>query len=227
MSALTREEHPGSLIGPLLTVPLVGMSAYLLCAVTPYLVDVDCSKPGYTPASLTSCLPKTEIAQTYWEVSVPIDGVTYYITRDRPFIQVAPTLIFYLSLYGSGVMVLLVLLSAFFRKWEAPSAQPISVEVVLSCDRKRQYHPIDFIPKKGLRTMSKPSLMNRNFCSASLMAWCRQLDQEAIALAILENTSTQFQFHLDGPADDSGEVSASDLDIRTSWDIPEDTPDAT
>ena len=42
--------------------------------------------------------------------------------------------------------------------------------------------------------MTKPSLTGRDFCPTSFLAWCRQLDQEAITRAILQNTTTQFQF---------------------------------
>ncbi|NJM68382.1 MAG: hypothetical protein HC851_23315 [Acaryochloris sp. RU_4_1] len=60
--------------------------------------------------------------------------------------------------------------------------------------------------------MTKPSLMNRNFCPASLVAWCRQLDQEAIARAILQNTNTQIQFCTSEPVDGSGESHSQELD---------------
>lgn len=49
--------------------------------------------------------------------------------------------------------------------------------------------------------MSKP----HNPCPTSPLPWCDPQHQEAITRAILQNTSTQFQFRIDQPADDSDE----------------------
>ncbi|KAI9129004.1 hypothetical protein [Acaryochloris sp. CCMEE 5410] len=50
--------------------------------------------------------------------------------------------------------------------------------------------------------MKKPSHMNRNIYPALFVAWCQTLDREAVHRAILEST-TQMEFHSDGPADGS------------------------
>lgn len=46
---------------------------------------------------------------------------------------------------------------------------------------------------------------SHNPCPTLLLSCCHLQDQDAITRAILQNTSTQFQFRTDGPAEDSDE----------------------
>lgn len=66
--------------------------------------------------------------------------------------------------------------------------------------------------------MPKPSLMNRNIYPASFVAWCRTLDKEVVARAILEGCSTQMQFQTSNLADDSGEASTQRSDESVKGD---------
>lgn len=85
-------EELGSTLKVVLGAMSVSCVVFGFLAVSPYLIDAKCSRPGYTPVTLAQCLPESEVKSTIWEARIPTPMGGFYLAKGEPIAQVFPRL---------------------------------------------------------------------------------------------------------------------------------------